>query len=235
MTAGDAAPVTPGALWVADRDGIAVLDSTGEVLLEIATDRPVRATAFDRARDTVWVLDDRGELSAFDLEGMKLGSVEVPSSPPSPSSPPANRDPELVIDSPAATLWLLAGNTLYRFDAQGDFQQALDLDPAERLQGLALDEARSRLWLANARSLKAFDPSGANTHTIEVDLPSPGIEATAFDPFLDALWVAGGGRVQRYDGEGQPVFEAEAGREIKHIAADGRGGAWLAGPERLEH
>ncbi|MDA3932836.1 MAG: hypothetical protein PF630_00595, partial [Gammaproteobacteria bacterium] len=231
FTAIAAAPVVPGTLWVADSDAIAALDNEGSIILEITTERPVRAVAFDRDRGIVWALDDRGELAAFDLDGVPLTSTMVVTPPGLLIAPGA----ELLMDAPTDTLWLLAGNTLYRFDEQGAFQDEIELAASEQPRGLALDEARSRLWLATRRSLLAFDPSGANTLNIEADLPSPGIDAIAFDPFLDALWVAGGGRVQRYDGDGNQVFDVAAERPIKHIAADGWGGAWLARPDILHH
>jgi len=231
FTAGAAAPVVPGTLWVADRDGIAALDSEATLILEIATEQPARAVAFDRTRDTAWALDDRGELSAVDTDGVRLHSVTV-STPPGMLVAPLV---ELLVDAPAATLWLLAGDTLYRFDAQGEFLGATELAPGEQPRSLALDEARSRLWLATRHELLAFDPYGANTLDIEADLPPPWVDAIAFDPFHDALWVAVGGRLQRYDGDGGKVFDIEAERVIEHADAGGLGGAWLARPDILHH
>ncbi|WP_022949298.1 Ig-like domain-containing protein [Methylohalobius crimeensis] len=220
-------PAGSDLLWIAESGGVVALDGEGEVRIELPTDRPARAVAFDRDRSLVWVLSG-DELLTFDLAGQMRSAAVLPA-PPGPSA-------ELVVDAPSGTVWLGTAWTLQRFATDGTFQDAFDLPPGARLVGMALDEARSRLWLATRDALFAFAPDGTQTPPIAVSDPGPGrIGAIAFDRFHDALWVAGGGRVQRYDSAGERVFEATAPRRVDHLAADGQGGAWLATPASLHH
>ncbi|PKL98353.1 MAG: hypothetical protein CVV17_10480, partial [Gammaproteobacteria bacterium HGW-Gammaproteobacteria-7] len=134
-------PAPERLLWVAGSEGLMAVDiASADVLLEIPTERPVRAAAFDHERGFLWVVSDRDELTALDLTGTAVASAPVPA--------PTGPDAVLRVDAPAGTVWLGTTNAAYRFDTDATLRERIAFAPGDRLRGLALDEARSRLWLA---------------------------------------------------------------------------------------
>lgn len=227
--AGNPPPADLHLLWVADATGAFAVDPVdGEVLRDIAAAKHSQAIAIDRIGNVIWLLSKPDALTAFNLAGEPLLSTDLPAS--------AGGDADMVVDATAGVLWLRAKHSLYRFDSAGVMQQEIAFHPSAQLRALALDEARSRLWLATRDSLLAFAPDGTQTLDIAVSGIAPtGIDAVAFDPVSESLWLVADRRVQRYDADGNRVFDGTAPRKLERADADGQGGLWAASASALYH
>jgi RHS repeat-associated protein len=216
-------PASGTVVWIAGQHDILHLDATsGEILFRIPDTTGVRALAVDPVRATLWAYG-AGRLTAYAPDGGLLLSLALGTESNAESA-------QLLVDGVDGGVWLAADRQLLRFAASGAPEFSLMLDDA--ITAIALDRGRRHLWVAHApESLTAYDPGGG----IAASLEAAGIgavKALAHDAGLDALWVAGIDRLQRYDAAGMRQFE-QAVSGLTHLAADGQGALWGATSKRL--
>ncbi|MCU7924146.1 MAG: hypothetical protein KZQ88_15765, partial [Candidatus Thiodiazotropha sp. (ex Dulcina madagascariensis)] len=141
----------------------------------------------------------------------------------------AKRPVHLLVNASDGALWLGLGKTLHRFDQKGEPQSRVRFP--HRIRALTLDTRRNRIWLTTGKSLTAIAADSAQAGAIALDAKQV-VTDLAYDDSLDELWVATRKRLQRYAMSGEQTFE-QPFRHLSHIAADGKGGAWLATHRQL--
>ncbi|AZT84803.1 hypothetical protein EHN06_15270 [Marinobacter sp. NP-4(2019)] len=239
------------ALWLAESHHVTkVAIEDGEVLFQLPDSHHMQAHAVDPHRGVLWGYV-RGELRAYGFDGQLLRSVEVSKSVLNYLSflhlekllPGITRkgsdtwllgcstaEAELAIDPVDGAVWLGVGKCLLRITENGNIEQAVQL--ARPVRSLAMDTDNQLLWVATHNALKVYDPSG--NQTMEV-LSGRGTSLTdiAYESHTGEIWVANRQSVQRYTPQGKKTFEVSIQPNIRMLAPDGQGGAWLAGPRKL--
>ncbi|MFP4697031.1 hypothetical protein, partial [Thiohalospira sp.] len=233
----------PDAVWVArSQDVLKLRSDDGELLLEL--DKPgARSVATDPRRGVLWAWTRRG-LIAWEPDGEQHTTVRLPGVPGTegdhhPGSGPdddglgGSARARLAVDTTGA-VWIARGGTLTRVNREGSVQGQQDLNGS--VAALALDSDRDRLWIAQSETLVAIAADGSPAERVELDDETESApRALAYAPESDALWVAGDQQLLRLGPEGEVRYREEVRGRTAHLAADGRGGVWLAGRQRLRH
>ena len=219
-------PAPSGAVvWIAGQHEILKLDTDmGEVVHRIPDTTGMRALAVDPVRGTLWAFGT-GLLAAYDPDGELLLSAALALETDSEAA-------RLLVDGADGSVWLAAGARLQRFAGDGTPQLNLAFDTV--LTAVALDRKRRHLWVAHAPGvLSAYGVDGSPAGGLELDGIGT-VDALAYDTELDAVWVAGDGRLQRYDAAGERHFD-QPFFSVTHLAVGGEGRLWAATNKQLFH
>lgn len=219
--AGSPDPARRNALWIAGSGGaLKVATGNGDRLLEIRDVGDVRAVALDPLRATVWLWAG-GILHAYGFDGERRLGV--------PAALPETVQADLAVHPVDGSVWLGTGRELRGFSAAGQILASRSL--AESVRALSLDPAGGLLWVATARTATAHDAvTGVPVRSLD-----PGRNPDLRD--LDAspsggVWIAHREGARLHGAEGAILLEI-AGRNLTAVAADLRGGAWMASGKEL--
>ncbi len=214
------------ALWVAKKDGILkVATNDGSLLLEIRDADKFRAVAVDKKNLKVWSLSKK-ELSAYNFQGAKLLSTELPSVIKSAS------DDEGLLEVDGLTGNIILANKKYLliFDNQGNLKNQVELD--KKIISISLDESRGHIYVATKNSVKTYSSSDATEIKVIYEDPRRKIESIAYNLTLDEVWIATENAVHRYDSSG--VLGASFSiKDIDYIYSDSTGNLWAVSDEKL--
>jgi RHS repeat-associated protein len=212
-----------GALWVADARALLKINADGVLLLEIPEAQGTRTLAIDAENARVWAYAP-GLLTAFDLEGRRLFAVPVP------RGEAAGARPALAAGNGVA--WIVEGREVFAFSAAGQLLRSLKLDAAAR--DLALDARRQLLWVALPSGVVAYEADSGFVRLALGVGPRARVAALAVDEPSGRVWVAQPNRLQAHSAEGVKLLDVAA-ESLQALAADGRGGIWVADGARLVH
>ncbi|MCG8462476.1 MAG: hypothetical protein MI919_39835, partial [Holophagales bacterium] len=213
-------PLSPGALWIADETAAIEL-GTGAARWKsrIPSEHAIVALAVDAERQRLWLLSGT-TLSAVGFGGAPLWSFEVP--------PISGERAFLAVVPDDGAIWLGAGNRLLSFGAAGQPLHRLELSAT--IENLAIDSGRSVLWVIDADGIVSFDAvSGLEAQ--RVDAPA-GVVDVDVDPASGHLWVAREDGLRRHDPEGAERLGVPI-EGLRAVAADDRGGLWIAAGAEL--
>ncbi len=210
-------------LWVAESGGTMKLNAVDGAMFFEIPEEPygTGAVGIDHTNGNVWTWGEQ-RLRAFDQAGVSFLDIE------SAAYPIWESPNDLLVDGVVDRLWLNLGNDLHLLDMTGQVLGSLTAygTPCD---SLTLDRQRSRLWVCSYESVKAYDSTLQLVVTIPL-LAADIICRTAWDPFLDELWVTVNDKLRRYDANGQLTFEttSPAGQANNYfLKPDGSGGVWI--------
>ena len=213
-------------LWLATPDGVRTIPLNTAPSVRVPGSEGAVELAADPTNGYLWIRGSKGFLR-YRLEGRKNLSI------PSPAARGNGASYRLAAVAADGSAWLAAGRTLR---GQGSAGQAFhERELPREILDLALGDGGSVLWLTTGNGVLALDAI-TGVALRELDLPA-GFDARALAPDADsaALWVAGGGRVLRFDEAGELKARGAGGGDVDLIVTDGRGGAWLSRRQELVH
>ena len=219
------------AIWVVKADGVLKLAGADGNLLFQITDAPTpRRAAVDEKRGTVWILAQQG-LRVYGFDGQFRFSVPVTSLDAEDPEDDAGGHAVLRVNANNGGAWLATGVQLRHFDVQGQLLKNLSF--ISPIKALALDKGTDRLWVATETAVSAYEENGTPVN-LNIDLGHyPQVQAIDTDAELSYLWVALGSQLRRYDLASGSLQFTQAIDQLRKVASDSRGGAWLATAQEL--
>lgn len=207
------------AVWVARSGGALKIDAaTGTTLFEVTDGAAAETVAVDERRGRTWVFGN-DTLRAFGFDGQAHATA--------PFAAAGAPNPHLAVHDGA--VWLGANAALHLFDDAGQALTTVALEST--LRDLALDPATGVVRAATRTGVSSFDADGALVGTLPVG-DAAGVRAITIDRATSAFWVAVKSELRRYSAGGELELAVPfAG--VEHLAADGAGGVWAAGTQRL--
>lgn len=211
---------TVHALWVAETEGVLRLEiGSGEVLLTLPLDAPVRAVEVDLLRLRVWAVAG-SKLHGYELDGSQFVELDLVGQTPA--------EVLLEVDPADGSLWIGIDRGLRNVSPAGQILLEVRLD--QPLAGLAVDSTERRIWAATRKSVVAFDAvTGVAVETVALNSKA-GVRDVDVSPD-GALWVVLDGRVLRIEDDGT-TLEASM-TDAQKVAALDDGGAWVAGRKQV--
>ncbi len=216
------------ALWVAESGQVLkIARADGTVLFEIRSAGELTSLAIDARHATLWAYGHR-TLYAYDFAGDRRLAALLPSA----GDEDGNTEVGLAVDPKDGSVWLGRHKHLYHLDGQGQVRTTALLD--KPIRGLSVDPSRGHVWVATRKHLSAYNALGQR-----VQHPTPAgsrhLSDIAYDPSLDALWVADHrGRIRRYGAEdGALQLEAKVAKHLETLAPDHNNGLWVSADEEL--
>ncbi|HEX7181284.1 MAG TPA: RHS repeat-associated core domain-containing protein [Thermoanaerobaculia bacterium] len=218
-------PARRNALWVAESAGaLKIATADGSRLLEIRDVGDVRAVALDPLRATVWLWAG-GTLEAYGFDGARRLGV--------PAALPETVHADLAVHPDDGSVWLAAGRELRSFSAAG--QSLVSRPLLESVRSLSLDPTAGLLWVATTKAAVAHDAvTGAPVRLLDLGR-SPDLRDldADFSGGAGGVWIAQRESIRLHGADGALLLEI-AGRNLAAVAADFRGGAWIASGKELQ-
>lgn len=196
----------------------------GTVARQLAGLKQPGSLGVEGTNDTVWIYGQK-DILGYDAQGNLLVSLPLPND--FHGGTPAG----MVVDNAAGNIWIAIKKDLYRLDMSGNLKA--DIALPYNASGLGLDVIGSRLWVAEQGGIQTFDAAGNVGLNLTLGANnSP--TAIAYDTTLKQAWVLFPGSVERLDAAGNVAASATLTSDLSQfIAADGQGGAWVAGQQNL--
>ncbi len=210
-------------LWVAHDGRLLHVSASGAMLNKLGRD--VRAVAADPVRGTIATFSrepftddarDHGS-GTLTIRAGDAASVTLAGLAAAPARLAAHD----------GTVWLGAGDVLYRFDADGTLAQTLPL--AATIRALDVGHPSGLLFAATDAGIYTFN-AGGELVTALADAGARTLATTADG----GLWVARAELVERLNAGGERRFTVEL-PAVDALADDGRGGIWALAGGRLLH
>jgi PKD repeat protein len=208
-----------GSLWVAGEHGLARLSASGQKLLEAATSDGIEALALD-ADQGLWVLTKK-ELKRLSAQGGVTASLAL--------RPHINDPKHLALDGLGALAWIGSEKELLQFDLASLGKAPLSIplpgasgDPKPKIEALTIEPFAGTLWIASRAGssdrLLSLDRSASYLTTTDLAPYALGdIEAMAFEPSTESLWLGGKKALGRFTANGSFVAKLPADKEIEAI------------------
>lgn len=204
----------------------------GAVIAEIPGTSDLAAIAVEHPNGQLWTL--RGNtLRAFDASGAETRSLSIPITAPAGVSGRQT----LALDSATDDIWVAIGPTLYRVHSG---QVVGSLAYGQEIREISIENRSPILWVlhgAEVHIVKSGDDAAVPIAEIaHIALPSD-VSAMTYDTYWGQTWIVAGGALRRYDRSGTLIEDLilAVPLPIEQLAADGAGGLWGTGANRLFH
>lgn len=220
----DVGAAPPARAWLVAGTSLAVIArDSGRAVHRIDAGGEIRAFALDPSRDRAWVLVG-AELRAYSKAGDKLGAfvLDVPA------------QGRVALAANGQGVWLADDSAVLLVNDRG----AVVSSRAVRgpLVDISPNEDHSALWVLTTEELLLLDQQARALQQLSL-LSSGALRALSYDPLLKQVWVLSDLTVQRYTWEGVRTFAKtdSALAPFTDIAADLRGGLWARSGRELIH
>ncbi|MGH8488770.1 MAG: hypothetical protein ACREXS_07905 [Gammaproteobacteria bacterium] len=220
------------ALWVAESGQVLKIARVdGTVLFEIPDAGELTSLAIDARHATLWAYG-RNTLYAYDFAGERRLAAPLTSAGDEEADDDENTEVGLEVDPKDGSVWLGRHKHLYHLDGQGQVLTTALLD--NTIRGLSVDPSRGHVWVATRKHLSAYNALGQRVRHL-TPAGSRHLSDIAYDPSLDALWVADHrGRIHRYGAEdGALQREAKVAKYLETLTPDHNNGLWVSADEEL--